>query len=154
MGVSAAPIPGSRPPYRQPRLLVLVVAGGAIGTSARWEVGRALPHAAGHWPWATFAINVGGSFLLGLLLEVLLRRSVDAGWRRDVRVGVGTGILGGFTTYSTFVVETDRLIASGHAVTGVEYAVGSVAAGVLAALMGTLLARALTPKRAGKGRTS
>lgn len=152
--MSAAPIPRSRPPYRQPRLLVLVVFGGAIGTTARWEVGRALPLAAGHWPWATFVINVAGSFLLGLLLEVILRRGAEVGWRRDVRVGVGTGILGGFTTYSTFVVETDRLIASGHAVTGVAYAVGSVAAGVLAALMGTLLARVLTPERPGQGMPS
>ncbi|MDA8439098.1 MAG: CrcB family protein [Propionibacterium sp.] len=137
----------ARPTYRQPRLLALVVLGGAVGTTARWSLGQAFATAPGHWPSVTFAINLIGSFLLGLLLETLVRSGPDAGWRRAVRVGIGTGILGGFTTYSTFVVEVDRLMATGHAWTGGAYAVLSILIGVLAAVAGIGLARTLPPVR-------
>jgi CrcB protein len=128
-----------------------VILGGGAGTTARWSLGRAFAPEPGHWPWVTFAINLIGSFLLGLLLETLLRSGPDVGWRRAVRVGAGTGVLGGFTTYSTFVVETDRLVATGHAWTGGAYAVASILLGVLAALAGIALARTLPPLRLGSG---
>ena|SRR5450830_664104 len=143
----------ARPPYMQARLLALVVLGGAAGTTVRWSLGQAFAPSPGHWPWVTFAINLTGSFLLGLLLETLVRSGPDAGWRRAVRVGVGTGVLGGFTTYSTFVVEVDRLVATGHAWIGSAYAVLSILIGVLAALAGIGLARTLPPVRVGSGST-
>lgn len=153
MEVTNTPMTIARPPYRQPRLLALVVLGGAVGTTARWSLGQAFATSPGHWPWVTFAINLSGSFLLGLLLENLVRSGPDAGWRRAVRVGVGTGVLGGFTTYSTFVVEVDRLVATGHTWTGSTYAVLSILIGVLAALAGIRLARTLPPVRLSSGST-
>lgn len=130
-----------RAAYLQPRLLALVMLGGAAGSTARWQLSQAFARGPEHWPWATFAINVVGSLLLGLLLETLLRGGPDAGWRRGIRVGVGTGLLGGFTTYSTFIVETDRLVATGHLWVAAAYAAVSVVLGVLAALAGIALAR-------------
>ncbi len=151
MAVSDAVTRPTRPAFLQPGLLALVMVGGAVGTAARWQLSQAFPAEPGQWPWATFTINVVGSLLLGLLLETLLRSSPDSGWRRGIRVGIGTGLLGGFTTYSTFIVETDRLIATGHPWVGATYAVVSILVGVLAALAGIALARMLRPSRPPTG---
>jgi len=140
-----------RAPYMRPRMLALVMLGGAVGVTARWQVNEAFTPKPGHWPWATFAINVVGSVLLGLLLETLLRSGPDAGWRRGIRVGAGTGLLGGFTTYSTFIVETDRLVAAGHPWIGAAYALVSIVVGVAAAVAGIALARRLRPSRSNVG---
>lgn len=138
----------ARPAYRRPDLLGLVVLGGAVGTAVRWELSRLHPVPAGVFPWTTFWINVTGSLLLGLLLESLARSGADHGWRRGVRVGVGTGAMGGYTTYSTFMVESDLLIRGGHVLLASGYVVGSLAAGVLAAFAGILLGRAVVRRPA------
>ncbi|WP_069387158.1 fluoride efflux transporter FluC [Cellulosimicrobium cellulans] len=132
---------------RRPSLLALaglVALGGALGTTARAVLEHAWPPPAGGWPWTTFAINVAGSFLLGVLLEALRRAGPDAGWRRAVRLGCGTGVLGGFTTYSTFAVEVERLAAGGDLGLGAAYAVGSVVLGIVAAVGGIVAASAVT----------
>ena len=120
----------------------VVLVGGAFGTAVRAALESAFPAQPGAWPWTTFAINVSGSFLLGLLLETLSRRGPDAGLRRYLRLGVGTGVMGGYTTYSTFAVETVRLLGLGGAATflGIGYALGSVVLGLLAAFAGMWLA--------------
>ncbi|MEU0489277.1 CrcB family protein [Nocardiopsis sp. NPDC006139] len=130
---------------------LLVAAGSAVGTLARAGIGAALPAGAGQWPWATFGVNVLGSLLLGALLEALSRSGGDTGWRRRVRLGAGTGVLGGFTTYSTYVIEVGRLADSGHPSVAAAYAVASVAAGVAAAGVGVAGAAAVA-RRAGRGR--
>ena len=89
----------------------------------------------------TFWINVVGSLALGGLLEGIAATGRDTGWRRGLRLGAGTGVLGGFTTYSTFSVETVLLLRSGEWLIGAGYALGSVGAGVLAALLGVRLVR-------------
>ena len=132
------------------RLAALVAVGGAVGTSARAALETAFAPEPGAWPWTTFAINVVGSFVLGVLLESLVRSGPDDGWRRRARLGLGTGVLGGFTTYSTFALEVDRLVGAGHAVTGVAYALVSVVVGVVAAGAGILLAGAASRRR-GRG---
>lgn len=118
----------------------MVATGGAVGTLARWLLESAFTAEPGRWPWATFWINLGGSLLLGVLLEWLVRGGPDHGRRRAVRLGVGTGLLGGFTTYSTFVLEIVGLAQGGHAVLGFAYALVSVALGVVAAGVGIGLA--------------
>jgi fluoride exporter len=129
------------------RLAALVALGGAVGTSARAGLESAFAPEAGTWPWTTFTINLVGSFLLGVLLEHLVRSGPDDGWRRRVRVLVGTGVLGGFTTYSTFALEVDRLVDVGRPGLGVAYALVSVVLGVVAAGAGILLAGALGRRR-------
>lgn len=120
----------------------LVAVGGGIGTLARWLLESAFAPDPGGWPWTTFWINVAGSLVLGVLLEWLVRGGPDRGPRRAVRLGVGTGLIGGFTTYSTFVLETVSLAQDGHPVVGVTYALVSVVLGVVAAGVGIGLAGA------------
>ena len=85
---------------------VLVGVGGAIGSVARWGVAEALPtDGASEVPWATIVVNLFGSFILGSLMAATLQT--------ETLLLLGTGILGGFTTMSTFGVETVRLIESG-----------------------------------------
>ena len=123
-----------------PMLMLMVFVGAATGATTRALLEQAFPTAAGGWPWATFVINVVGSLLLGALLQSLARTGDDVGWRRAVRLGCGTGVLGGFTTYSTFVMEIDTLAADGFLLRGIGYAVLSVILGIAAAGAGIWLA--------------
>jgi CrcB protein len=126
---------------------VLIFVGAALGTTLRWSLGSAFPSAPGQWPWVTFWINVSGSLLLGALLEGIAESGRDTGWRRGLRLGVGTGVLGGFTTYSAFALETVLLLRSGHWLLAAGYALGSVLTGVLGALVGVRLVRWTTRGR-------
>jgi len=135
-------VTGRTPPGRPNwRWLVLILLGGAVGTSVRAWLEGAWPAQPGAWPWTTFWINIGGSLLLGLLLEGLAVSGPDAGWRRGVRLGVGTGVLGGFTTYSTFAVESVERLRDGSWPVGATYALVSVVVGILAAGAGLRLGR-------------
>ncbi|GAB3050266.1 hypothetical protein GCM10027053_06680 [Intrasporangium mesophilum] len=130
-----------RTPHRHPGLIALIFVGGTLGTWCRAVLENAAPAAPDGIPWVTLAINVSGSLLLGLLLETLARTGPDSGWRRGARLALGTGVLGGFTTYSTFAVETvQRLTPATHFI-GLGYAVGSVVLGVGAAAAGYVVAR-------------
>ena len=124
-----------------PRWLAVIFLGAASGTTARSLLEGAWPATPGAFPWTTFSINVCGSLLLGMLLEAIAESGRDAGWRRGLRLGVGTGVLGGFTTYSTFSVETVLLLRSGHWLLATGYALASVVTGVGAAMLGVRLVR-------------
>ncbi|MQA33513.1 fluoride efflux transporter CrcB [Modestobacter roseus] len=116
--------------------------GGALGALARWALAEALPTPAAGWPWATLLVNLAGCLLLGLLLAVLFPRHPDSRWLRPF---LGTGVLGGFTTFSTFAVETVRLVDAGAAATAAGYVAASVLGGLLAAVAGVRLARGARP---------
>jgi CrcB protein len=124
-------------------VLAAIAAGGVLGASARYGVAQLMPAPADEFPWATFWTNMSGSFLLGLLLTTLLERFPPT---RLVRPFLATGILGAFTTMSTYQVETTVLIKDGHALTGVTYGAGSVIVGLLLAYAGMTAGR-LTPVR-------
>lgn len=135
--MSTAPRP---PLHHRPRLLLIVLLGGTAGTSVRHATAEIVPV----WhdvPVGTLAVNLVGAFLLGVLLEALLLRGPDVGQRREVRLLLGTGFMGGLTTYSTFALESQRLLDGGHAATGLAYAVGTVVAGLLLAGAGVAAAR-------------
>jgi CrcB protein len=127
-------------PHAQPRLLALVAVGGAVGASLRYGLASVLPTAPDGFPTATFVTNVSGAFLLGALLELLARLGPDHGGRRLVRLGLGTGVLGAFTTYSTLAVEVTELGRDGHVPLGLLYGLASAAAGLLAAAAGIAVA--------------
>lgn len=127
----------------RPDVLAVIALGGMFGASARYGVTQWLPTRPGRFPWATFWTNLSGSFLLGLLLVLLLERFPPT---RLVRPFLATGILGAFTTMSTYEVETALLVKDGHMVTGLIYGVGSLVAGLALAYAGILAGR-LTPAR-------
>ena len=116
--------------------LLLIGLGGAVGATVRLALETAFPTPAGTWPWATFCINVTGAFVLAVLLETLRVLGPDQGWLRRIRFGVGTGLLGGFTTYSTFMVETAQLGQFGNYLTAFGYVSASLLLGFAAALAG------------------
>lgn len=129
------------------RSILFVFVGGALGTTVRFLLSAAVPEVGGI-PVVTFGINVVGAFLLGWLLEALALRGPDEGLRRDARLFVGTGILGGFTTYSAFAVDTDGLIASANVGGGILYAAATIVVGAAATVAGIALGAALGRRRA------
>jgi CrcB protein len=126
--------------------------GGATGTAARAGLEAWFPASPAGLPWITLAINLLGSYMLGLLLEGLSGAGTDRGLRRAARLTLGTGILGGFTTYSTFMVETADRLRSGHALLALAYLVGSVVACLGAAALGISMAsHARHARQRGRG---
>lgn len=120
----------------------LVALGGSVGTAARALIAAAVPQPAGI-PAGILMINVAGAFLLGLLLGVLHRLGPDVGRRRAVRLLCGTGVLGGFTTYSALATDSGLLIMNGGLTAGLGYAVITVLAGALFSWAGLALGSAV-----------
>jgi CrcB protein len=136
----AVPDPDSRPAHARPLLWLAVVAGALPGTLARYYLARAITPAPRTFPTATLVTNLAGAFALGVLLEALVRRGDDTGGRRIARLLLGTGFLGAFTTYSTFAVDTDLLIADHCPGIAVGYLLATVVGGTLLAFAGVLAA--------------
>jgi CrcB protein len=128
----------------QPDVLTVIALGGMLGASARYGIARWIPTPPDGFPWATFWTNMSGSFVLGLLLVVLLERFPPT---RLVRPFLATGVLGAYTTMSTYQVETALLIKDGHAMTGMLYGVGSLLVGLPLAYAGVLVGRLVAPSR-------
>lgn len=137
-----------RPPHLRWGFLALVALGGAIGTAARALLAAAFPAHDGI-SWTILVINVVGAFCLGLLLEALAHRGPDVGRRRTVRLLVGTGVLGGFTTYSTLADDTAQLLDVGRWTAGSGYALVSVVLGLVAVALGVWIAGRLRPRATG-----
>ena len=109
-----------------------VATGGVLGSWARWGVASAFPVKAGTFPVTTLAINVVGAALLGVVLVALLDRPPPrTGWHALL----GTGVLGAFTTFSTFMVEAVELVRTGHALVALSYLVASLVLGMAAILL-------------------
>ena len=144
LGAAADPAPESRSAHLSWVNIGLVAAGGVAGTGLRYLITTAVPDWAGV-PEATFGINVVGALLLGVLLELLARHGPDIGWSRRVRLAVGTGVLGGFTTYSALSVETATLAAT-HPGRAIGYGIGTVIIGGMASIAGIWLSRGYRPR--------
>lgn len=120
---------------------LLAALGGALGALARWGVATALPHSPGAWPWATLLVNLTGCLLLGALTAALAARAPEPGWVRPL---LAVGVLGGYTTYSAFAVETVGLVEAGAPLLAAGYVLCSVLGGVLAVAAGALAVRSRT----------
>ena len=129
----------SLPAHRRPALVAVVALGGALGASGRYGLGLALDPVGG-WPVATLTANLLGAFALGVLLEGLVRRGAETARGRVLRLGLGTGALGGFTTFSSLALELDRLLGQGAAGTALGYAAVTLVVGFAACLAGIVLA--------------
>lgn len=118
---------------------LLVALGGAVGASARYGVGLAATRLFGPgFPWGTLTVNVIGGFAMGLLVGAF-------GHDRAKLLLLGTGVLGGFTTFSAFSLETALMIERGAVATAALYAAGSVLACVAALAAGLALGRGWAP---------
>jgi CrcB protein len=126
--------------HRDPVVLSAIAIGGGLGSLIRYELSRQWPAHPGDIPWTTLAINVSGSLLLGMLVV-----AVTEIWRphRLLRPALGTGLLGGYTTFSTFAVESRGLLTGDHAGPTLAYLALSVGGGLLAAALGMTAVRRL-----------
>lgn len=127
----------SRPPALAPAVLAAISVGGGLGAMARYGVGQWWPVQVGQFPWSTLAVNVVGCFAIGTLM-VVTTELWDAPML--VRPFLGIGVLGGFTTFSTYSLELRTLIDTDSTGTAMAYLGLSVFAGlaaVFAAVIGT-----------------
>jgi fluoride exporter len=122
-------------------VIVGVALGGALGVSARYLFDRAIEqHTFSIFPWATFAINLSGCFLIGLISVSLVDRHHLPAW---LRIGLVLGVIGGYTTFSTFAQESLSLVEAHDIAVAAAYAVGSVAIGIVFVYLGGLAGRSL-----------
>ena len=139
--VAETPTGAPRPVHLRWRYMGLVLVGGSLGTAARYLLSTVIP-AWQEIPLGTFAINILGALALGILLETLIRRGPDEGMRRTLRLLVGTGMLGGFTTYSSFAVDTDGLLAADQLWGSLLYSAATLFVGAAASAVGIVVAAA------------
>jgi CrcB protein len=125
-------------------VLAAVSAGGVVGALARHGLQQALPHRPGGFGWVTFGINVSGCLLMGVLMVLITEV-----WTGNplLRPFLGVGVLGGFTTFSTYVLEVQQAIGAGAWHTGLLYATGTPAGALAAVWLGVRVARrAIRPR--------
>ncbi len=134
------PPPAGPEPHRSrdPRLLLAVFAGGAIGTLIRATLADWMPNDPATWPWPTFLVNVVGAFMLGWFVS---RATQGPPGRAHRRALLETGLCGGLTTFATMQVELLRMIDAGRFDLASGYVSGSVAAGLTAVWLATYLLR-------------
>ncbi len=126
------------------QLALVVAVGGALGGAARYGINQLWPDPPG-FPWSTFVENVSGSLLLGVLLVLVVEVSTPHAF---VRPFLGTGVLGGYTTFSAYTSDVRRLLADSQAATALVYLVASLVLGLLACWLGIVLTRRLANGRA------
>lgn len=127
--------------------LGVIAAGGMTGVLARQGLSAAFPHRTGAFDWTTLGINVGGCALIGVLMTAIteIRHA-----HRLAGPFLGVGVLGGFTTFSTYIVEIQRSITSGTPETGLAYLAVTLAAALLAVYAGVTVTRLLSRLHQGK----
>jgi CrcB protein len=132
----------------RPGVLAAIAAGGALGGAGRFGIEKALPTAPDAFPWATFAINASGSLALAVLLVFVLEIWPPT---RYARPFAAIGFLGAYTTFSTWMVETDELVAHHRPGLAAGYLGGSLGAGLAAVSLGLVVGRAVRARRSRAG---
>ena len=125
-------------------VLAAISAGGATGATARYALSLAWPHPSTGFPWSTFAVNVSGCLLIGVLMVIVT--DVLPG-RRLLRPFLGVGVLGGYTTFSTYVLDAHRAAAAGAPLVGLLYLAVTLVAALAAVWAGTTVTSALVRER-------
>lgn len=125
--------------------LLLVMIGGAIGAGFRYHVGTiALRNLGPDYPFGTLIVNLVGGFVMGILAGSLAKAPLIGAAGEPLRLFLGVGVIGGFTTFSAFSLETVNMLVRGQPVAAATYAVASVTGSVLMLFVGLLVTRALT----------
>jgi CrcB protein len=120
--------------------VLLVAIGGALGTISRYLLGGWIQsHTGSTFPWSTFIINVSGAFLIGIVLGFVERGILPA----NARLLLATGVLGGYTTFSTFSLETMSLLISGSKGMALLNTIGQTVIGLIAVFSGLILVRSV-----------
>ncbi|MBA3396763.1 MAG: fluoride efflux transporter CrcB [Deltaproteobacteria bacterium] len=119
---------------------LLVGIGGAVGSIARYHIGLASMKRWPGFPWGTLAVNLLGSFVLSLVMALVLKGRFDD----TTRIVLGVGVLGGFTTYSSFNYETIALVHAGSYGRAVAYVVATLLGCLVVGVAGWLTARAFS----------
>ncbi|MER7902408.1 CrcB family protein [Streptomyces sp. NPDC095614] len=127
------------------RVLAVIAAGGALGSTARYAASLAWPAAEGGFPWAVFTVNVTGCALIGVLMVLVAERGTVT--HPLVRPFLGVGVLGGFTTFSTYAADVSKLLAGQEVVTAMGYAAGTAVAALAAVWGAAVLTRAVVDGR-------
>jgi fluoride exporter len=122
------------------RTALAIAAAGALGALARWGVGSWFGQRFPTFPWGTLVINVSGSFVLGVLFAALVERGIGS---PTMRVALMTGLLGAYTTFSTFSLETFRLVEDGAMRSAIANVALSLVLGLAAVWLGVLTGRAV-----------
>jgi CrcB protein len=122
-------------------VLSAISCGGVIGSWGRHALSMAWPHRPGEFAWATFVVNVSGCLLIGVLM-VLIAEVWSA--HRLLRPFLGVGVLGGYTTFSTYAVDAQQLLAAGAELAGLLYLVGTLLAALAAVYLGIAGTRLVT----------
>lgn len=123
---------------RQWDILVAIAIGGVIGTEGRYGLGQLMPHSASQFPWSTLVVNASGCLLIGALMVMIVELTSP---RRLIRPFLGVGVLGGYTTFSTFAVDADRLVSGHRALLALAYVAATLAACLAAVTAATLATR-------------
>ncbi|MDQ0317152.1 fluoride efflux transporter CrcB [Amorphus orientalis] len=127
------------------RELLLIVLGGGVGAGLRHLVGVAAIRLMGPgFPWGTLTVNVVGSFVMGVLVALLAKFGPDIA-AREIRLFVGVGLLGGFTTFSSFSLDAANLMENGQSHIALAYVLVSVGVGIMALFAGLGLVRWVAP---------
>ena len=126
-------------------LLAAVAAGGVLGSLGRYAVGLALPHVSGAFAWSTFLVNVTGSLAMGVLVVWVLSMARPHPWLRPF---LGVGVLGGWTTFSSYALDIHAMMQAGHGLVAAAYLVGSLVIGLVAVGLGITLGERLFGRRA------
>ena len=119
-------------------ILLAIAVGGALGSLARWSLAEALPHGPDDFVWSTFTANVTGALALGMLMALMVDVLAHT---RLIRPFLGVGVLGGYTTFSTYMLDARTLLAEGRAWVALAYVAATLVTGLLAVWVGVVAGR-------------
>ncbi len=127
--------------HRAATVLATIAGGGVVGAEARYGIGLLWPHLTGGWPWSMMVINVSGCLLMGVLMVLITERFAPHPLLRPL---LGVGVLGGYTTFSTFDVDVVTLAVHGRPVLALGYMMATPIAALVAVWIGASFTRRVT----------